>query len=784
MILFLATAYFWLWNDRLDETVLMRQLEDMRAHGLNEVCIHPMPKAFRPQSFRSRMEPDYLSDGFLDIYARVSRRAEELGMASYLYDEGGWPSGRANGLIARRDSEGRFRQWRIGLRESGRIDAWPLPYEKWGNPSLIEKGVGEAFIAETHDRYVRPLGDLLGKTVRIAFTDEPSHAATSTDGEKTLAWTSDFDEVFRRKKGYDLRPHVAEMILREHESDDRLARFWIDYRDVVADLFVERFLHPLRTWCGAHGMLSGGHLNGEDDLGMAKNGGFGDLLRSLRTMDAPGVDVIWRQLMPETPLRDGRILPFPRYASSAMHQNGGSVAISETGGIFGDSLTPEELKWLVDCQLVRGINKFVFGYYVQSNDGGWRLMLEPHAGPILPNWDYMPSFFRYVDRMCEVLSVGRPGAEIALFFDVRGLWAGGADAEMAVQGHYATARVLDRLNCDYDFVNDEGIATASVTEKGRLRVGAMEYAAVVLPTSKWMSDAARTKLEQFKRAGGTVAQGGDCSGVPSTVEVRGNGHQYVRAMKRILGNGEWLYFLFNESCWPLTLEISPHERGALARYDVESGRWCAIDGTSDSFAWSCAAFESAVFKVGGAAVGTDDAWSPRGEPMMLDEWKVRRTAVRENAEDDIRTEVLDEDFRPCRLGDWRGFFGECFCGEAEYTSEFRCEEDCVVEINLGKVCWCAGVEVNGRDLGKKFNPPHVWRTHAQKGSNRLTIKVANLLSALIGNEGVRREIWTRSPPIGGYEWKQSAFDKDNREGGLFGPVLIREVENKIKIPYS
>ena len=66
--------------------------------------------------------------------------------------------------------------------------------------------------------------------------------------------------------------------------------------DVRADLFVERFLAPVRDWCRAHGMMSGGHLNNEDTPENALGLGHGSLMRSFRAMDVPGVDVIWRQL--------------------------------------------------------------------------------------------------------------------------------------------------------------------------------------------------------------------------------------------------------------------------------------------------------------------------------------------------------------------------------------------------------------------------------------------------------------------------------------------------------
>ena len=170
-----SPAYFWFWNDRLDVAALCSQLEDMRAHGLRNVCIHPMPKKFRPVWCTTKMEPDYLTPGFLDVYAKVVRRAGELGMHAYLYDEGGWPSGGACGLVAASDGEGRFAPREIALDKDGKAVVRKRPYAEGraAYPSIVEKGTTRKFIELTHDAYAKRLGKDLGSTVRVAFTDEP-----------------------------------------------------------------------------------------------------------------------------------------------------------------------------------------------------------------------------------------------------------------------------------------------------------------------------------------------------------------------------------------------------------------------------------------------------------------------------------------------------------------------------------------------------------------------------------------------------------------------------------
>ncbi|MBO7687867.1 MAG: hypothetical protein J6V72_15880, partial [Kiritimatiellae bacterium] len=61
-----SPAFFWMWNDRLDPAALCAQLEDMRAHGLRNVCIHPFQNGLRTW-FPTDMEPDYLTDAYLDV---------------------------------------------------------------------------------------------------------------------------------------------------------------------------------------------------------------------------------------------------------------------------------------------------------------------------------------------------------------------------------------------------------------------------------------------------------------------------------------------------------------------------------------------------------------------------------------------------------------------------------------------------------------------------------------------------------------------------------------------
>ena len=768
-----SPGYFWMWNAKLAPAVLIVQLEDMRAHDVRSVCIHPFPKGFRRGIIESHMDPDYLTPEYLDVFAKVVRRARELGMDAWLYDEGGWPSGGACGLVAKADAKGAFCRRRLALSADGEPKV--VVEQHGGNPpypSIAEKGTTEAFLALTHDAYAKAMPDDIGKTVRFAFTDEPSMPLACSADRSSLAWTADFDQVFKEKKGYDLRPHVKELLQRKDETDDRLAKLRIDYNDVRADLFLERFMLPIRDWCRAHGMISGGHLNVEHRIEEGVEfGGHGDLMRSLRAMDCPGVDVIWRQLFPPTDGRDATTLPFPRYAASAMHQNGGRFALSESFAIFGDGCTPDQMKWVVDYQLVRGINRFVFGYYAVSNARQWMLLFEPHSGPVTPCWYFEPHWFRYIERTAAFMANGRPGAETAVLFDTRGLWAGGADREAAAASHYAVASALDRMNRDYDFVGDGSLASAEVTGDGAIKVGAMKYRALVLPSSKWMSDAARAKVEAFRKAGGIVADGSDLSRLPETLRIRGIGASQLRVMKRVDGERN-IYLVVNESKDAQSVRIEFKESGPISRYDAECGKLVAVASKGGTVEWGFAGCGSAMFVTG--------AEPERPEPKKYDEtlaaltggWTVSRVFSHEAGKEDFVVRAVDDAPAPVRLGDWRAQLGETFCGKAVYRIEFDSDAAREVQVDLGRVCWCAGVRLNGEDLGNRFFGPFRWNATLAKGRNVLEVTVANLLSTLLGDRVVRARIAADYPPCSGYESRQAPGDLQNRESGLFGPVRI------------
>ena len=84
-------APFWSWNDRLQVEELVRQVHDMKAHGMGGFFMHS----------REGLETVYMGPEWLECIRETVKAAKEAGTYAWLYDEDRWPSGAASASALR-----------------------------------------------------------------------------------------------------------------------------------------------------------------------------------------------------------------------------------------------------------------------------------------------------------------------------------------------------------------------------------------------------------------------------------------------------------------------------------------------------------------------------------------------------------------------------------------------------------------------------------------------------------------------------------------------------------
>ena len=765
-------GYFWFWNAPLNKKEMFSQLEDMHRMGANSVCPHPLPKEFRTHLMTS-MKPEYLTPEYFKLYQAVIEKCSELGMNSYLYDEGGWPSGGACGQVYAANPEEFCRRY-YSIDKNGEVVICKEPFrqERAAIPDILNPAAVKKFLELTHDSYRKRVGKEFGRTIRFAFMDEPELGAANYG----LPWTPGIEEEFIKRKQYDIRPYLK-AILRNSDTDKQIIEKRLDYYDVLSRLLVERFMIPIRDYCRENGLLSSGHFGGEDEWFsswyMSRLHYYGSIMQSLRALDAPGVDLIWRQIE-----RNGRHHPFPKLASSAAAQTGNKHVLAEMFGVYGNGISFDEMKFLVDYMLVCGVNTFIFCAYPYSTKGSLMEGERPHFGKINPLWEYTPELHSRTARLSAAFTGAVPVVTAAVYFDVRSSWIGGRTAEYAMMSQIELSNTLLNTQRDFDYVDDQVLAEGKLKD-GKLCFGKAAYECLILPPKANLSPAAAENLKKWKASGFPVFSADQTDEIEPVLKVSPPTRS-LRVRKMRSGNGEVLYFVLNTSDRFIEVELEAQEKTAIANCNPSDGEVYSVGSSGKGcWKWCFPPYDSALFLLGKQAENGKCPEPEAGEVVQqLDDfWELTVRKEYFVGSDNYEVREKKEHFRKIELDNLEHILGTEFSGEVCYRKEFQWDGTGEAEfLDLGKVSYAARVKLNGKDLGTKIFTPFVFplKGYLKKGKNLLEITVANTLSNAIVPERIK-ERWLREfPSVCAYEIRQRDFESESLESGLFGPVQLRK----------
>jgi hypothetical protein len=215
------------------------------------------------------------------------------GLRVWIYDEDGYPSLGAGGLVLASDSSLEALEMVYDIEAKN-------PYiirrcyefthacnnfyvaRRYPNPLVPE--ATQKFLRLTHQNYLEHLGPQLFSGVEAFFTDEPSMMAVNlgqlredvrksvrvTDPLDTtkknlpmVSWSDELPEMYKARYGEEILPALASLFSGESEKDkDTRHKFW----SLLADLDKDYYYKAIRTWCaearaknGGKGPVSSGH---------------------------------------------------------------------------------------------------------------------------------------------------------------------------------------------------------------------------------------------------------------------------------------------------------------------------------------------------------------------------------------------------------------------------------------------------------------------------------------------------------------------------------------------
>ncbi|MBQ7638716.1 MAG: hypothetical protein IJS90_07440 [Clostridia bacterium] len=541
---------FWAWNSFLTKEELCRQIDVFKEMGLGGFHMH----------VRTGLENKYLDDDFMELVKACVEKAKKEKMLAWLYDEDRWPSGAAGGIVTKderyrarcllftnvknaeswavndsRSEGGRSGKGKtiacydVSLDENGflkgyeRIDEndeakgekWYALLEihqpsSWYNGQTYADTLSEdaikRFIEVTHESYKKAVGDEFDKTVPAIFTDEPQFTRKKTlrtslaeeGADVTLPWTDSVPEGYKAVYGEDLLDYLPELFWEKADGSVSVHRY--RYHDYIAELFAHSFADTVGKWCKENNIALTGHMMEEPTL-HSQTAALGEAMRSYRGFGIPGIDL----------LCNNHEFTTAKQAQSAAHQFGKEGVLSELYGVTG---------WDTDFRTYRhqGDWQAALGITVRVPHLSWYAMRGEAKRDYPASISYQSAWYKefsavedHFARVNTALTRGKPVIRVAVIHPVESFWLhwGANDKTAAVRNDmderfWNLTGWLVSGQIDFNFISES--LFPGLCEKGSapLKVGEMEYDAVIVPACETLRSTTLERLEDFRADGGRL----------------------------------------------------------------------------------------------------------------------------------------------------------------------------------------------------------------------------------------------------------------------------------------
>lgn len=506
---------FWSWNYKVTKPEIDRMLIDFKENGFGGVFVHP----------RYGMETEYLSDEWFELYDYTIRRAEQLGLDIWIYDENAYPSGFAGGLLPYRMPESYtqghsllpiqtsslpidWEDYFVVLREQSDgyyqdIKAMASSFVgKPGNYFLYKKtyaadhtypsrdwyagftytdlllpGVTDTFIKITMSGYSERFSSRFGKSVRGVFSDE-----VNIRPAKGFRWTPDLFACFQQRYGYDLQSHLPSL----HLPVGLWKKIRYDYNKLLLELFVERWAKPWYDYCQINNLIWTGHYWEQTWPGI---GQVPDNMALNAWQQMPGVDMLsntFDEINTDAAFGNVRIV---KEAKSAANQLGKKRVLCEAYGGGGWNMTFEDFKRNSDWLYAMGINFMNQHLSPMSFVGVRKYDWPPMFASFAPWWEDYGYLNEYNARLSWALSQGRERNPVLVWEPTATTWMyaqhQGSDGNQTAQSiGDAFQRFLVSLSkgqMEYDLGCESIIAYSGSVDSAGLRIGECLYKTIIIP---------------------------------------------------------------------------------------------------------------------------------------------------------------------------------------------------------------------------------------------------------------------------------------------------------------
>lgn len=596
------TRWWWM-GSAVDKKNIERLLIQYSEAGLGGVEIAPIYGAIGHES----RYIGFLSPAWMDMLDFTVKKASDLGMGVDMTQGTGWPFGgpqvkpeyAAAKLILQQYSltAGQSLSERIEIKDqkqqepgarlqvvmaygdkdeiidiTGKIDekgelAW-IP--KNGNWQLIA-----AFVGRTGQMVKRAAPGGVGLTLNhlsdkavgaylnrfdLAFGENNYGVrAFYNDSYEVYGadWSENFLTEFQKRRGYDLRRYLRELI--SEEKTETVARVKADYRETMSDLLLANFTQPWTNWAHQRHSLTKNQAHGSP----------GNLLDLYAAVDIPEGETFGSSYFPISGLRRDsadirNVDPDPimlKFASSGGHAAGKNLISSETFTWLGEHFKTSfaQCKPEVEQVFLSGINHVFYHGVTYSPDDvawpGWLFYASLNLTPANSLWPHFRGLNDYIARTQSVLQAGQPDNELAVYWPVHDFWNQPEGREKLFTVHaidewlhptsfYKLVKNLMQVGYSLDFISDKMLTGARVTN-GTIQTttSAATHKIILVPQTKYMPLATFGNLLKLANQGATIILEELPTDVPGLHDLAARRNKLKQLRKSLVfkeaGNGIW-----------------------------------------------------------------------------------------------------------------------------------------------------------------------------------------------------------------------------------------------------
>lgn len=492
----------------------------------------------------------YLEAEYLEHYRTVLETAERLDMKICLYDEWWFPSGSAGGRLARFYPEAlakrldkveypvapgemltisleqhplmaavavhKERKACISLRQVIRQDGGKtiLQWETaepgwtamvfycvpdgWDHVDYLDPASVEKFIAVTHEVYYQHFASYFGNVIDSTFYDEPQFYTP-----RGRMWTPAFNEKFEQTYGYNPELYYPALWYDMGPDTEAARCALLGFR---AELYASGFPKTIQNWCTAHGIALTGHVDQEEMIN--PTGITGDLMKSFREQDIPGVDEISHRRRGEAIFK---------LVSSAAYNWDKPLVMTETFGAMGEGLGVQGLYQELMEQFVRGINLIV--PHAVWQDGKDNVIFPPELSWRSEQYGpHLKEVNTYAARVSQYLQGGRHIADVAVLYPIYSLQAAyymdwgepyhGGPVLPEFDYQQIGTLLTNEIHTDYTWLHPEVLDEKCTVEGNTLSLSNVvnyeRFRVLIVPGGKVISLSNMEKIRAFYDRGGKV----------------------------------------------------------------------------------------------------------------------------------------------------------------------------------------------------------------------------------------------------------------------------------------